>query len=96
MCIRDRAEVVLTPGAEGMSGAIKKAEETAAATPNSFIPQQFSNSDNALAHYKTTGPEIWRDTDGNIAVSYTHLDVYKRQPHPPWCSPCAQGLKIHR
>lgn len=62
------AEVVLTPGAEGMSGAIKKAEETAAATPNSFIPQQFSNSDNALAHYKTTGPEIWRDTDGNIDV----------------------------
>ena len=62
------AEVVLTPGSDGMSGAIKKADELAAVTPNSFIPQQFSNSDNALAHYKTTGPEIWRDTEGNVDV----------------------------
>ena len=62
------AELVLTPGAEGMAGAIAKAEELASTIPNSFIPNQFSNSANAQAHYNTTGPEIWTDTDGNIDI----------------------------
>ena len=62
------AELVLTPGAEGMSGAIKKAEELAEAIPGAFIPGQFTNPANAEAHYKTTGPEIWEDTDGNVDV----------------------------
>ncbi len=62
------AEVVLTPGAEGMKGAIAKAEELHAATPNSFIPLQFNNMANSQAHYRTTGQEIWRDTDGKVDV----------------------------
>ena len=62
------AELVLTPGAEGMSGAIRKAEELAAAIPGSFIPAQFDNPANPAAHYKTTGPEIWEDTDGNVDI----------------------------
>ena len=62
------AELVLTPGAESMAGAIAKAEELASTIPNSFIPNQFSNPANAQAHYKTTGPEIWADTDGNIDI----------------------------
>ena len=60
------AELVLTPGAEGMQGAVKRAEELADQIPNSFLPGQFSNPSNALAHYRTTGPEIWQDTDGRI------------------------------
>ena len=60
------AEVVLTPGAEGMKGAIAKAEELHATTPNSFIPLQFNNTANSQAHYRTTGQEIWRDTDGKV------------------------------
>ena len=62
------AELVLTPGSEGMSGAIKKAEELAKTIPGSFIPGQFSNPANAEAHLKTTGPEIWGDTDGKIDI----------------------------
>lgn len=62
------AEVVLTPGAKGMAGAIERAEELAAETPGSFIPSQFSNPDNPAAHYKTTGPEIWRDTEGEVDI----------------------------
>lgn len=60
------AEVVLTPGTEGMSGAIKKAIELAEEIDNSFIPSQFDNHANPDIHFKTTGPEIWQDTDGNI------------------------------
>lgn len=62
------AEVVLTPGAEGMSGAIRKAEELAKEIPHSFIPQQFTNPANPEAHRKTTALEIWRDTDGLIDI----------------------------
>lgn len=62
------AEVVLTPGAKGMQGAIEKAEELAKAIPNSFIPDQFSNPANAAAHFATTGPEIWADTQGNVDI----------------------------
>ncbi len=60
------AEIVLTEGSRGMTGAIKKAEELAKEIPNSFIPGQFDNAANAKAHYETTGPEIWRDTDGKV------------------------------
>ena len=60
------AELVLTPGAEGMTGAIKKANELAESYEKAFVPGQFVNPSNPKAHYLTTGPEIWEDTDGNV------------------------------
>ena len=60
------AQLVLTEGSRGMAGAIEKAEELAKQTPGSFIPGQFDNPANAMAHYRTTGPEIWADTEGQV------------------------------
>ena len=62
------AKIVLTEGAKGMKGAIAKANELAQSTPNSFIPSQFANPSNPLAHKLTTGPEIWNDTDGTVDI----------------------------
>ncbi len=62
------AEIVLTEGSKGMKGAIDKANELAAATPNSFVPGQFDNPSNPKAHYDSTGPEIFEDTDGTVDI----------------------------
>jgi cysteine synthase len=62
------AELILTPGTEGMPGAIRKAEELVRQTPNSFMPQQFKNPANPEVHRKTTAEEIWRDTDGEVDI----------------------------
>jgi len=62
------AELILTPGVEGMKGAVKKAEELVAATPNAFMPQQFNNPANPEIHRRTTAREIWNDTDGAVDI----------------------------
>ena len=62
------ARLVLTPGAEGMAGSIRKARELLASIPGAWMPDQFNNPANARAHYETTGPEIWRDTGGRVDV----------------------------
>ena len=67
------AEIVLTPGEKGMSGAIEKAEELAKEIPDSFIPGQFDNPVNPRAHMESTGPEIWQDTDGQVDIFVTSV-----------------------
>ncbi len=62
------AQLVLTPGAEGMAGSIRRAKELLASIPGAWMPDQFNNPANARAHYETTGPEIWRDTGGRVDV----------------------------
>src|SRR5512136_3475879 len=62
------AEIVLTPGTEGMTGAVRRAEALVAETPNSFMPQQFKNPVNPQVHRETTAEEIWRDTKGKVDV----------------------------
>ena len=69
------AEIVLTPGERGMTGAIEKAEELAKEIPGSFIPGQFDNPENPKAHELTTGPEIWEDTEGCV-------DAFVAEPSP--------------
>ena len=86
------AELVLTPGDQGMSGAIRRAQELLETLPGAWMPGQFDNPANARAHYETTGPEIWRDTDGTVDVlvagvgsggTLTGAGRYLKERNPP-------------
>ncbi len=81
------AEIVLTEGALGMTGAVEKANALAAQYENSFIPGQFANPSNALAHYKTTGPEIWKDTDGKVDIFVAGVGTGSRIVAMSFCEP---------
>ena len=81
------AQLVLTEGAKGMKGAIAKAQELAAETPNSFIPSQFTNSANPQVHRETTGPEIWRDTEGKVDIFVAEREHRRRRHHRRWRIP---------
>ena len=83
------AELVLTPGAEGMKGAIAKANELQRQYPGSFIPQQFENPANPAAHTRTTAEEIWRDTDGKVDIFVAGVGTGGT------LSGTARGLKSH-
>ena len=76
------AELILTPGPEGMPGAIKKAEELAAADPRYFIPQQFANPANPAIHRTTTAEEVWNDTDGKVDIFVAGMAP--GAPSPAW------------
>jgi cysteine synthase A len=76
------AEIVLTEGAKGMKGAIAKAEELSKEIPDSFVAGQFVNPANPEAHRKTTGPEIWNDTDGKVDIFVTGVGEYLKQQNP--------------
>ena len=76
------AELVLTEGAQGMAGAIARAEELAAETPHSFIPGQFVNPANPAAHRQSTGPEIWQDTDGRVDIFVAGVGAYLKEQKP--------------
>lgn len=76
------AELVLTEGAKGMKGAIARAEELAAQLPDSFIPGQFANPANPKAHFETTGPEIWEDTDGQVDLFVAGVGEYLKSRKP--------------
>ena len=84
------ADIVLTPGSEGMGGAIRKAQELQAAHPGSFIPQQFENPANPEAHVRTTAEEIWDDTDGKVDIFVASVGTGGT------LSGTARGLKAHR
>lgn len=79
------AEIVLTPGKDGMRGAIEKADEIAKSTPGSFIPAQFENPSNPAAHYETTGPELVQQTDGK-------LDIFVAASAPAAPSPARRAI----
>lgn len=73
------AELVLTDGSKGMKGAIEKADELAKEIPNAFVAGQFVNPSNPAAHYATTGPEIWNDTDGEVDIFVSGVGKYLKE-----------------
>ena len=95
------AQLVLTPAKGGMAGAVEKAKELAAAIPGSFLAGQFDNPANPRAHYRTTGPEIWHDTDGQVDIfvagvgtggTVTGVGRYLKEKDPPRAD-CGRGAR---